>query len=472
MNLLKSKTAVIRENRLQTLSAYSGLPDALLSEFAESRLAQRVRTFSQDTFSDMQYALNAITSIKNAATVVHGAAGCGVSRLTFRPTSELNGRWLITNLNERDSIMGGDAKLRKAIRQAHQLYRPEIIFILTTPVVAINNDDVESVVSELKDEMGVAIVPVYTDGFRSKSGVMGYDTLFHAIVKHLLPAQKPDKISGLVNLLSVSENAENIKEISSILHNIGLRVNLFPQQASLENIKRLPLAEWSIAVNSDESGLAGALLEKCFDIPFLDAGVPAGFAQTEAWINRIAESTGRSEPASRFIRSEKDKWNAVRDTLSCPKQNVFVNLPPLLAFAVSEMLEELGHEIAGLKLPYLDIAHIARIEKIKLDKPDFSFCVGDGQVFEEENVLQKLRPGLYIGQGGDYAAAIRNGIPAIDVESLLTVGFKGVVHIAKKIKRTVANSSFTNLLAEVEARTYSDGWSKKNANWYIKKEVK
>ncbi|MDR0699841.1 MAG: nitrogenase component 1 [Tannerella sp.] len=472
MSILKSRIAPIREKRLQTLVAYSGLPDVLPVELADGQLAQRVRTFSQDTFSDILYALNVITTIKNAAIVIHGASGCAVSRLTFCTKDKSHGKWAITNLNERDSIMGSDTKLRSAIKQIHKLYSPEIIFVLSTPIVAINNDDIESVVVELKDELNVAIVPVYTDGFRSKSGVTGYDIVFYAIVKQLLPPKKVDKISGLVNLFSVSENEEEINAVSELLQQIGLTVNLFPQYASLENIKRLSLAEWSLSINPDESAYAGVLLENRFHIPFLNVDIPAGGINTEVWISRIAEFTGRKEQANRWLQSEKEKRNNSPEEWSFPQQSVFVNLPPSLAFAVSELLEELGHEVTGLKIPYLEAAHIVRIEKIKQHKSNFSFLVGDGQIFEEENVLRKLQPGLYIGKGGDYAAAIRNGIPVIDIENLSVVGFNGVRNLAKKIRQTLSNRSFVELLAGMEAQTYADGWLKKNPNWYIKQEVK
>jgi nitrogenase molybdenum-iron protein alpha chain len=152
MNLLKSKTAVIREKRLQTITAYYGQSDILLEEFTAGQLTQRVRTFSQDTLNDIMYSLKIIATIKNAAVVIHGASGCAVSRLTFHLKDENNGKWAMTNLNERDSIMGSDKKLYETVKQVYQLHYPEIIFIVSTPIVAINNEEIESVAKELEGE--------------------------------------------------------------------------------------------------------------------------------------------------------------------------------------------------------------------------------------------------------------------------------------------------------------------------------
>jgi nitrogenase molybdenum-iron protein alpha chain len=472
MSLLKSKTAIIREKRLQAIAAYYGKPDTLLEEYAEGQLAQRVRTFSQDVPNDILYALQIISTVKNAALVIHGAAGCGVARLSFHLTDEIKGKWAITNLNERDSIMGSESKLREAIKQVHKLHRPEIIFIISSPVVAINNDDIESVVEELKDELNIAIVPVYTDGFRSKIGATGYDIVSHAIIKHILPARKVEKIPNLVNLLSISEKPEDIAEITRLLHEIGLTVNLFPQHASLENIKRLPQASFSIAFNLDEGDYPGVVLEKRFEIPFLQTDIPVGMAHTETWISEIGKYSEQETKVLELIQSEKEKLSAeLKKDLSI-KQKVFVNLPPALAFGVAELLEELGHEVIGLKLSFLDVHHIQQIEKIKANKSNFSLLVGEGQAFEEENVLRKLQPELYIGKGGDYSTAIRQGIPVINLENLPVAGFKGSLNLSKKIAKTLSNQSFVQLLAGIKTKTYTESWLKKNPNWFIKQEVK
>jgi nitrogenase molybdenum-iron protein alpha chain len=468
---LKSKTAIIREKRLQTITAYYGKPDTLLEEYSEGQLAQRVRTFSQDYPSDMIYALKILTTVKEAAIIIHGAAGCGTGRLSFHLTDEINGNWAVTNLNERDSIMGSDAKLREAIKQIHQQYHPKIIFILSTPVVAINNDDIESVVEEWKEDSTVTVVPVYTDGFRSKTGVTGYDVVSHAIIKHTLAARKEEK-SEFVNLLSVSEKQEDLEEISRMLHETGLSINLFPQYTSIENIRRLPEAAFSIAANPDEGDYPGVILEKKFNIPFLRPGIPVGIANTETWIAEIGKLTNHETQARQLIESEKGKLTAGLEKYPAGKRNVFVNLPPALAFAITGLLEELGYKVIGLKLPFFDLYHVPQIEKIRMEKSDFSLLVGDGQLFEEENALKKLQVGLYIGRGGDDSVAIRNGIPVVNIENLPVAGFKGALNLARKIIKTQSNLSFVQSLAGIETKTYIGNWLNKSPNWFIKQEVK
>ncbi|MDR1810008.1 MAG: nitrogenase component 1 [Prevotella sp.] len=455
----RQKTAIIREKRLQAISAYYGTPDALLAEYADGQLLQRVRTFSQDTVSDILYALNTISTLKNVSVIVHGAAGCAVPRYT------------VTNLNERDSIMGGDAKLREAIRQVHKIENPQLVFVISTPVVAINNDDIESVAEELKDELGIPIVPVYTDGFRSKTGITGCDALIHAVIKHVLPLKQEEK-QDFANLIALSEKDEDIQEIVRLLKQAGITANLFPRHSSVEHIRQLTKAAFSVAANPDEGNYAASVLEDSYDIPFIRTSIPVGIANTEAWITRIGCFTGQRQQAGELIRAEKENLNAWIEKHPSAKQKVALDMPPALAFGVADLLNELGHEVIGLKLSFMDISHIPQIEKIRERTPDFHLLIGDGQLFEEENRMKKLRCGLYIGNGGDYSAAIRNGIPAINLENVPVFGFKGVLNLAKKINRTLSNPSFVRSLAQTNAQPYTDAWLRKSPNWYIKQEVK
>ncbi|MDR1765674.1 MAG: hypothetical protein LBR77_06240, partial [Lachnospiraceae bacterium] len=75
---IRGKTPAIREKRLNAIGAYFGTVGGALHELYDGRLAQRVRTFSQDKDSDILYALQAIGTIRGAGIVIHGPRGCGI----------------------------------------------------------------------------------------------------------------------------------------------------------------------------------------------------------------------------------------------------------------------------------------------------------------------------------------------------------------------------------------------------------
>ncbi len=264
MSILKPKASPIREKRLYAVSAYYGKADTILGEYEDNdQFTQRVRTFTHDIQSDILTALNVIATIKDAAVVVHGAQGCGVGRLSFDEKG-VNNKWAVTNLNERDSIMGSEAKLRDAIIQVYKLHNPRVIFVVSTAIVAINNDDIESVVEELKHEIDAVVIPVYSIGFRSKIASTGLDLVTHSIVRRFYGLKEEAIPSGFVNLISVAEKEADVSEAIRLLHELGLETNIFPRYASFENIRKVPNASFSIGLNPDDSVYPAEILKERF----------------------------------------------------------------------------------------------------------------------------------------------------------------------------------------------------------------
>jgi nitrogenase molybdenum-iron protein alpha chain len=476
MSILRQKASPIREKRLFAIGAYYGKAEILLSEYEENeQFTQRVRTFSQDSQSDILTALNVISTIKDAAVIVHGAAGCGVGRLSLVPNDENNTKWAVTNLNERDSIMGSGSKLQEAILQIYKLHEPKLIFIVLAPIVSINNDDIESVVEELKGELETTIIPVYSVGFRSKIGSTGLDLVSHSILKRFFKINTEVVPSDYVNLLTVAEKKSDVTEATRLLNELGLKINLFPRYTSYENIKQVSNASFSISVNPDDSIYPGEVLKERFDIPYIQSVIPIGIDNTSQWITDIAIATDRKKKAHELLTLEKEKLFTLVRKKDNIKPKIFISLTPAYGIAVIKLVEELGYEIVGYKFSFLDNQHLSFVKQIKDEKPDIPVFVGNGQYFEEENVIRKIKPELYIGSNNsDFTVAVRNGIPVINIDNFSIFGFNGVINFANKITKTLANTSFVKSLAssEAESDTYKTEWLRKSTNWFIKQEVK
>jgi len=476
MSLLKKKTSLIREKRLQAISAFFEPVDILVKENnKETQFLQRVRTFSQETASDILYAVNVISTIPESAIIIHGGAGCGVGRLSLEIIDKNNGKWAVTNLNERDSILGSDVKLRVTIKQVYKLHNPKIIFVVATPIVAINNDDIESVVEELTEELGISIVPVYTDGFRSKIGTTGYDIVSHAIAKYILKrndfVNKESERADYVNLLSISESEDNLTEVNRLLHELGLETNVFPRNTSIENIQKTKNASFSISINPDEADYPGKIFESEFQIPYIHSVLPVGIAGTSQWLTDIAIATGKQTKVIELLEREKSKLTELLKKKNSNKKKVFISLTPAYTIAIYDLLLEFGYEVVAIKLSYIDQLHLSFVERLNTEKPDLPILVGEGQLFEEENLIRKVNPDIYIGTG-DFAVATRNGIPVININTINIIGFNGIVQLFDKISKTLSNTSFTQLIAQKESKTYTKEWIKKSTNWFIKQEVK
>ena len=474
MDFYKHKTSQIREKRLGTISAYYGNAETILNEINSGNINQRIRTFSQDIFSDIQYAVQLLSTIRDIAIVVHGPAGCSLARFNFDLSYDDSVKVAVTNLNERDSIMGSEVKLKDAIKQVYSNYSPKLIFIVTTPVVAINNDDVDSVADEFKADNNINVIPLYTDGFRSKTGISGYDAALHAIIKNLLPKKLNSTITkgNFINLLSISENINDIKELIRLLNSIGLPVNILPRFSSIENFTKSPDALVSVTINPDESNYLGGAISEKYGIPLLQPPLPLGIKKTSEWINQIAKVFNLEEAAGKVIIEEVSLLEKFLENHKYTGKKIFINLPPAYAFEIIEFLEDLGFETVAVKVPYLDKTHIHYLEKFASEKSELPILVGEGQSFEDVNAILKTKPDLYICLSADSDNAIKEGVPVIDIGSIPVLGYKGVYNLIENIERKLTNLSFVSYLSDSKSNVYADSWLQKKPNWYIKQEVK
>lgn len=471
MSLLRPKKAQIREKRLGTLSAFLGNADKLLKGLESDDGSQKIRTFSQNTEDDIINVLRFLGSIGDSATVIHGPRGCGAALTYFNAGHTNSGRWAVTNLSERDTILGGDAKLRETVLAQYRRYRPEVIFIVASPSVAINNDDIQAVVEELSEELGVAIIPVYSDGFKSKTGLTGYDLASHAVAKYLVSGDEGET-GDFINLISVTENKQDIAEIQSLLQSLGLKVNVLDRFASPQSFIRAGEARLSVSTNPDIGDYLGKALEETYSVPYIQSSLPIGINGTYQWLLAIGSALGLTSEAEQYHTKVTDDLKYLLEPSHFANLNIYINLPPSISFEVAAFVEELGGNIVGLSLDHIDKTHESRLFQLVSGKPDLQLRVAKGQPFEQANILQRLKPDLYIGGHGDAVWAARSGIPAVSVDTQGILGYRGVSRFIHQITKALQNQSFVQRLGKHGQLPYQSNWYQKSPNWYIKLEVK
>ncbi|AGK98870.1 nitrogenase component 1 [Clostridium pasteurianum] len=472
MGLLSTKRPQIREKRLNTLSAYLGNVDLLLEDIEKEDARQRIRTFSQTTFDDIIYTLKAINGIEDAAIVIHGPSGCSAVQLDFL-SKDISTNWAVTNLNEKDSILGGERKLREAVIKLQERYKPNVIFIVATPVVAINNDDILAVILELEAKLNIKIVPIFSDGFKSKSSVLGSDLVFHSLVKYLVAdKEEHNNEPNLINLVSVHENQQELDEIEDILSEIGIKANILPRFANLKNIEQASKAALSVGIDSDNSDYLLKALNEKYDTPFLQPQLPVGIKRTADWFYTIGEALGLKERTEEVISKTISESKEYTDRNNLNGINVYISLPTRLGFSVAKSIEEFGGNVIGLTVDHIDKLDKDELKEFKLIDENIKIHIADGQDFEEANILNKVKPDLYVGLSYKSSLAARLGIPAIAIDNLNIIGFEGVKRFISQIQKALKNKFFVDRLRKIKNIPYEDSWYKKSSNWYIKQEVK
>ncbi len=484
MGLLEEKKVISREKRASTLTAYQGINKVLLEDLSVTEIRQRIRTFSQGNKDEIIHALALLSRIKNTPVILHGAIGCSAAELYFyKETAE--GTWYSTDLNERDTIMGGDDKLRKTIERVYYKYRPKVIFVVSTPVVAINNDDINSIILELEEELDTKIISVYTDGFKTKAGINGTDIVLHSLARYIgersahSEIEKPEEedrnipapVRGeeFINLISITENESAVKELTRLLGELNVSYNVIPQFAGIEGIQRARLAKASIAVADDEADVLIHGLNEKFGIPVIKSPVPIGIRGTGEWLLELGKAAGIQEKVIKLIAAEEEKVKKYISKKPLARKKVFIALDAGAAAGLVEFIEELGGEVTGIAFSHIDRLNQ---DKLKTLPKEVFIKVGDGQPFELANLLVKNKPDFYIGGVEHTGLAASLGILPISVANKILYGYEGAIQLIQAILKLEKRRGFVDYLAENTKHPYKESWLKRSANWYIKQEVK
>jgi nitrogenase molybdenum-iron protein alpha chain len=470
MAIFAERNMISRERRLATLSAFQGSRQALLEELSRPEPRQMIRTLTQANPDDILEALGLLSAISEAVTVVHGVAGCAAAGLGFYRGG--SSTWYSTALNEQDTILGGDRKLRATLERAWRDHRPRAIFILGTPVVAINNDDINSVIMELEEEYDTRIISIPTDGFKSKAGVNGIDIALHGIGKHLVGAdtgEGPDRIPGeFINLIAVSENRHGVDGLSALIESLGVGANVIPRYSSVSRIAQAGAAKATIAVNDSRADVFLQGLPEKTGAASLRSRTPIGPKAVSEWLLTAAKAANREDAAAAIVERETKAWEPRFAEKPLAGKKVFLVLPTEEAAETALFLRDLGAEIIGISVDSADGTNVGALERLPAD---LFVHVGNGQPFELANIIGKNRPDFFVA-GRDAAWAAGFGVLPISVERQALYGYAGAEELLRSMLTAEKLRGFGDYLFANGQHPYKEAWLKKSANWHLKLEVK
>jgi nitrogenase molybdenum-iron protein alpha chain len=471
MSFIDERKALTREKRISTLSHYDGTFEGILDEVQGTEIKQRLRTFSQSTYDEILYAIRALSGIDEIAIVVHGSVGCAASGIYY---NQLRGiHWYSTNLNERDTILGGDEKLRKAVVRAQEETDAKVIFIVGTPVVAINNDDVNSVILELEDELGVKLISINTDGFKTKAPVSGYDIVSHSLLRYVVDRTAKDESSkgDFINVVSISENRENVAAVLKILKDLDIPYHLLPQFGNIDNIEQAGRAKATITLNPDEGGYFAQELQEVFGVPYIKTSVPIGLRGTRHLVLKLAKVLGIEEKAKQYVEQQEESVEKILQLKPLEGRNVFLNIDLASAVHFTYLIEKLGGNITGISVPYVDLDNRENLKKLHSLSKATSWIVANGQPFEKANVLSKKQTDYYISFDAQTAFAAGQGAAPVSFNQSGVLGYEGLKNFIRQLEKADNLLSGYPVELEKDKSFYNASWLRKSSNWYVKQEV-
>ncbi|MCR4648214.1 MAG: hydrogenase [Lachnospiraceae bacterium] len=259
-------------------------------------------------------AMQTVQAIERALPVLHSGPGCAqkLSESTGSSGYFSPNIFPCTSINEKDVVFGGVKKLRSTIDNALKVIDADLYVVLTGCIPEIVGDDSGEVVSEFADaDKPVIYAP--TAGFKGNN-YKGHEQVVEAIIDQYL--KKSDKKQkGLVNIWADVPYQDlfwlgNLRELENLVSELGLTPNtIFGYKRGIENIKKIPEAEFNLLV-SPWVGLSNVKkMEKKFGTPYLHLKtLPVGATETGKFLREVGKFAGVDEAKVEAVIKEHEDY--------------------------------------------------------------------------------------------------------------------------------------------------------------------
>jgi len=474
-----------REQRLGTVVSWDGSATELVSESrgyvkcggrGEScRLCDMKGPFNQGSTCSEQMVECQAGNVRGAVLIQHAPIGCGASQAMFnniyrnglaaRGLPVENVQIVCTNMDEESIVFGGIDKLRGAIEDAFDHYSPRAIFVGTSCASGIIGDDVESVTTDLTGSLGIPVVPLHCEGFRSKHWSTGFDGTQHGILRQIVTRNPGRKQEDLVNVI----NLWGGDVFRPMLRNLNLRVNYVVDMATVEELAQMSEAAATVGFCNTLATYLGEGLEQEFGVPYYKGPQPYGFEGTDAWLRGLARITGRQELAEEFIAREHERVRPKVAELRSRLKGVrgVVATGSAYNHGLISVLKELGIEVPGSLVFHHDPIHDSGDpEQNSLDQmvdgygdvPNF--LVSLRQPYQFHTLLKRTRPDfILVRHNGLAPVASRLGIPSAPVgDEHLAIGYDGMVNIGNIVFEVMRRKRFHEDLMRHAKSPYTKWW--------------
>ena len=472
----------VREQRLGSITGYSGNLSGLTACSHDGSLKNRERCFSQSSSCLSGCALNALAAIRNVAVVYHAPAGCTAmapgdnvkfGQLAARINKTTNSVFVCTDLNEKDTVFGAEESLRKIIRHTWDKYHPEALFISTSCVSGVIGENVDDLCEEIKDEYPVPIIPVHCEGFKSRIWASGFDISDHAVLQGIV--QPPKEKRNVINFKNFYESAR--PKITKIFAELGMTPQFLYCNATVDELRHISESAATVCICGTLGTYLGNALEEKYGVPYVRTINPNGITGFETWLRAIGKAIGKEKEVESYIERERAIYIPQIEEIKKELKGLrcVIGMGPGYTYEVARVLEELGMEVVWALAWHYDYKYDngqipPALDYLKKHSPkDIPLSVADQQNYEVLNILNRFKPDLYFSRHpGTTVWAIKQGYGAVYVaDEYMIFGYEGTLSFAKTVLDTIRNRSFEKNLASRIKLPYTDWWYKQEVDTFM-----
>ncbi len=378
--MLKAYPPKTRKKRAKQIMA--NVPDAPPEIAANTRTVPGIMTQRGCTYAGCRGVV--MGPIYDLLQITHGPIGCGfyawMSRRNLAKPKDGGVNYMqycmSTDMQEDQIIFGGEKKLKQAIQEAYDIFKPKAIAVLSTCPVGLIGDDVHAVAREMKEKLGINVMGFSCEGYKGVSQSAGHHIANNGVFKNIIGLDDtPDEAEFTINILGEYNIGGDAWAIDNLLRQCGIHITAtLSGDVSYAQVAKCHTAMLNTVMCHRSINYIAEMMEKKYGIPWFKVNFIgaestakslrklAKYFENKKLIDRVEQVIGQEMAALKPLREEV--------TARCKGKKVALFVGGSRAHHYQDLFEDIGMEVvsAGYEFAHRDDYEGRRVlPSIKVD---------------------------------------------------------------------------------------------------------
>lgn len=299
---------------------------------------------------------------RDILNLTHGPIGCGfyswlTRRNQTRPEKETDENFMpycfSTDMQDENIIFGGEKKLRQAVQEAYDIFKPKAIGIFATCPVGLIGDDIHAVARDMSEKLGINVFGFSCEGYKGVSQSAGHHIANNQLFRHVI-GKNPCAPQGKYKVTMLGEY--NIGGDAFVLEDLFRRCGIdliatFSGNSTYDGFARAHHGDLNVVMCHRSINYVADMLEKKYGIPWFKVNF-IGAEATAKSLRKIAAYFEDPELAARVeqvIAEEMAKITPVRDEIKSRTQGktAMLFVGGSRAHHYQDLFREIGMKVTG-----------------------------------------------------------------------------------------------------------------------------
>ncbi len=236
---------------------------------------------------------------RDILNLTHGPIGCGfyswlTRRNQTRPESDEDANFMTycfsTDMQEDNIVFGGEKKLKQAIREAYEIFKPKAIGIFSTCPVGLIGDDVHAAAREMKEELGINVFGFSCEGYKGVSQSAGHHIANNQLFKHIIgqdETQHEEKFK--INVMGEYNIGGDAFVIEDLIAKTGIKlIATFSGNSTYDQFANSHTADLNVVMCHRSINYVAEMMETKYGIPWIKGNF-IGAESTAKTLQKIAQ---------------------------------------------------------------------------------------------------------------------------------------------------------------------------------------